>query len=107
RRHLHGADVTRAYALTLALALVACGPAVGDVGDDAGTTGASESGVADGAASNSSTGGPPPTGDADSTGLADTSTGEADEGGSFLGEADLGADAGCDLYAQNCPPGEK
>jgi hypothetical protein len=113
-----GIDRRRRSWLALVSALVSCGPSVVLDEDGARTTG-------EAASTSSGTSGPPdpvttgptipPSPDddgegTDSTGAigASTSTGEPGdaEGCGFLCDVDAGA-AECDLFAQNCPPGEK
>jgi hypothetical protein len=113
-----GIDRRRRSWLALVSALVSCGPSVVLVEDDAGTTGV----VASTSTGTSRPPDPVTTGSTiqtsadddgegtDSTGAigASTSTGEPGdaEGCGFLCDVDAGA-AECDLFAQNCPPGEK
>jgi hypothetical protein len=107
--------------VVLVIALASCGPSVVLEEDDAATTGAGGTTTSTAMPPTDSTTGPttPPSppgppaddgGDPGSSGaVGDASTkGGGDEGCMFLGcDFDMGSWFQCDVFAQDCPPGEK
>lgn len=105
---------TRSLALSLAGLLVACGPIAPTV-DAATTDGAQTTATADAPTTAGFSSMPGIGSDgtaAGTTGLADTTTSTSDPEPASTGDPpapapDLGAPVACDLWAQDCPPGQK